>query len=225
MKIVGLVRTSGNSREHLSQRNLILEFARQRKYFVEEFIEWDAFRKISAKDELFSLIISKLSKNDILLVSEFSHFGKNMLQALNLIIKLLDSEVNVIFVSQPELSSIISEKSYLRKIYKYFADAELEFVSIRTRQGLAAAQAKGRLLGRPKGSKNKKGSVLDQYHDNIKYYLEIQIPIQSILKLINRKLEEPISYNALKYYIERNPDLKILRKNFEENINTLVLQK
>jgi len=213
MRVVAFIRISQDNKETIRQKNLILDYARQKKYFIEEFIEWNVYQKFSKKDELFEILNNKLKKKDLLLVSEFSHFGKNMLQALNLIIKLLDSEINIIFVNQPELSTIISDREYLSKIYRYFADAELEFISVRTKQGLAAAQAKGKLLGRPKGSKNKKGSVLDELRDNIKYYLEIQIPIQSILKLINRKLGEPISYNALKYYIERNPELKLLRKN------------
>ncbi len=33
-----------------------------------------------------------------------------------------------------------------------FAEIERDLISVRTRQGLAAARAKGRLLGRPNGS-------------------------------------------------------------------------
>ena len=39
--------------------------------------------------------------------------------------------------------------------------------------------------GRPKGSKNKKGRVLDPFKDQIKQYLNLPLPISSIVKIIN----------------------------------------
>ena len=73
-------------------------------------------------------------------------------------------------------------------IYSYFAEAEREYISIRTKQGLAAAKAQGKQLGRPKGSKNKKGRALDIYRADLKRYLELKLSITSIMKIINPQL-------------------------------------
>ena len=51
-----------------------------------------------------------------------------------------------------------------------FAEAGREFISMRTKQGLEAARASGKKLGRPKGSRDKKG-VLDLYREQNKRYL------------------------------------------------------
>jgi DNA invertase Pin-like site-specific DNA recombinase len=59
----------------------------------------------------------------------------------------------------------------LLAIYSYFAEAEREFISMRVKQGLAAAKAKGVKLGRPRGSRNKK-RVLDPYRNEILRYLQ-----------------------------------------------------
>ncbi|MDD2358664.1 MAG: recombinase family protein, partial [Thiovulaceae bacterium] len=43
----------------------------------------------------------------------------------------------------------------LYPIYGYFAQTEREIISERTKQGLAVAREMGKILGRPKGAKNK----------------------------------------------------------------------
>ena len=91
-------------------------------------------------------------------------------------------------------------------IYSYFAEAEREYISIRTKQGLAAAKAKGTRLGRPKGSKNKE-RVLDPYQDQIKSYLEMGLNLASISKIINNQLEKPLTYNSFKYFVQQNEEL------------------
>jgi DNA invertase Pin-like site-specific DNA recombinase len=97
-------------------------------------------------------------------------------------------------------------------IYSYFAEAEREFISMRVKQGLAAARAKGVQLGRPKGSRNKK-RVLDPYRAEILKYLQKGIDLATVRKLINPELERPISYNPYKYFVEHDPDLVAAWRN------------
>ncbi len=98
-------------------------------------------------------------------------------------------------------------------IYSYFAETEREYISIRTKEGLAAARAKGKLLGRPKGSKNKKGSALTSYRDQIKEYLELKLTISAIRKIINNQLKEPLTYNSFKYFIDNDIELRAVLRS------------
>lgn len=96
----------------------------------------------------------------------------------------------------------------LLAIYSYFAEAEREYISLRTKQGLAAAKAKGKMLGRPKGSRNKK-RVLDPYKQQILDYLKMGLNLAAIMKIINPQLERPITYNSYRYYVQREEDLHL----------------
>ena len=125
----------------------------------------------------------------MLLVAELSRLGREMLQVLNIINDLSDKGVKITFVRQPELSTTGSHGKLLLAIYSYFAEAEREFISMRVKQGLAAARAKGVKLGRPKGSRNKK-RVLDPYRDEILKYLQKGIDLATVRKLINPELEK-----------------------------------
>lgn len=108
-----------------------------------------------------------------------------MLETLNIINELSEKGISITFVRQPELSTSSSHGKLLQAIYSYFAESEREFISIRTRQGLAPAKAQGKQLGRTNGSRNKRSRMLDPFRGVIAHYLEQKVPIASIQKIIN----------------------------------------
>jgi DNA invertase Pin-like site-specific DNA recombinase len=114
-------------------------------------------------------------------------------------------------VRQPELSTEGSQTKLLLAIYSYFAETEREFISIRTKQGLAAVRANGVKLGRHKGSKNKKSRRLDPHKEKIAQFLEQKVSIMSISKIINPLLESPLNYNSYLFYINNDPHLYKLK--------------
>ena len=67
--------------------------------------------------------------------------------------------------------------------FSYFAEAERESVSMRTKQGLAA-RASGKKLGRPKGSRDKE-RVLDSHREQIKECLQLGISLSRIRTILN----------------------------------------
>lgn len=105
----------------------------------------------------------------------------------------------------------------LLAIYGYFAQTEREIISERTKQGLSAARATGKVLGRQKGAKNKT-RVLDPYKDEIEKLLNLSVSQSSVLKIINAKLEKPISLTALRYFITNYKGL-VMSINRQEMIN------
>lgn len=77
---------------------------------------------------------------------------------------------------------------------------------MRTKDGLKAARADGKLLGRPKGSKSR-NRRLDPFKEQIRGYLAIPLSYASILKIINNQLEHPVAYNTLRYYVDSEVEL------------------
>jgi DNA invertase Pin-like site-specific DNA recombinase len=205
-KIVGYIRISTDKQDFDKQRHLLLEYARKQRLIIDEFIEAEVSSRQDTGARRIDELQTKLQQGDTLLVAELSRLGREMLQVLNIINSLSEKGVKITFVRQPELSTTGSHGKLLLAIYSYFAEAEREFVSMRVKQGLAAAKAKGVKLGRPKGSRNKK-RVLDPYRDEILRYLQKGIDLASVRKLINPELERPISYNSYKYFVEHDPEL------------------
>ena len=203
--VIGYIRVSTESQSVQNQKHKILEFAQQRKMIVDEFVQIEISSKKTQKERLLDNLFEKLSKDDVLICTELSRLGRNMLEILNLIEKFNNHQIKLIFTNQPELSTNQNESlsKLLLAIYGYFAQTEREIISERTKQGLAVARAQGKVLGRPQGAKNKE-RVLDPYKEEIKKYLEMSLSQTSILKIVNSQLKKPISLTALRYFIQND---------------------
>jgi len=207
--IIGYIRVSTEQQSTENQKHKILEYAQNNKIIIDEFIELEISSKKSQKERLLDDVFNKLKSGDIFICTELSRLGRNMLEILNLIEKFNKIGIKLIFTNQPELSTNQNEalSSLLLAIYGYFAQTEREIISERTKQGLAAARAQGKVLGRPKGSKNKH-RVLDPFKDDIKKFIDMELSQTNILKLINSKLDKKVSLATLRYFIETTKELK-----------------
>jgi DNA invertase Pin-like site-specific DNA recombinase len=206
-KVIGYTRISSSVQDLQVQKQLLLEYAQRNRMIIDEFIETETSSRLTTKERRIDELIEKLQKDSILLVAELSRIARNMLQALNIINELTEKGVKIIFIRQPELSTNSPHGKLLMAIYGYFAEAEREFISLRTKAGLASARAKGQFLGRPKGAKNSKGSPFDEHRNDILRHLKLGIPLNSILKIINNQSEQKLSYAGLRYYIEHDIEM------------------
>lgn len=78
-------------------------------------------------------------------------------------------------------------------LFGLFAGIERDLISERTKEGLASARARGRLLGRPKGVLGR--SKLDGKEGEIRMLLEEEVSKASIAKLVG------VSRTALRHFI------------------------
>jgi DNA invertase Pin-like site-specific DNA recombinase len=205
-KIIGYIRISTDRQDLDKQRHLLLEHARRQHLFIDEFVEIEMSSRKSNAARRIDELIAKLDTGDLLLVAELSRLGREMLQVLNIINALSEKGVEITFIRQPELSTSGDYGKLLLAIYSYFAEAERTFISVRVKQGLAAARAKGVKLGRPKGSCNRE-RILDAHRDEILKCLRRGVDLANTRKLINPELERPISYNSYKYFVQHDTEL------------------
>jgi DNA invertase Pin-like site-specific DNA recombinase len=205
-KVIGYIRISTDRQDLDKQRHLLLEHARQQHLFIDEFVEIEMSSRKSNAARRIDELIAKLDTGDLLLVAELSRLGREMLQVLNIINALSEKGVEITFIRQPELSTSGDYGKLLLAIYSYFAEAERTFISLRVKQGLAAARAKGVKLGRPKGSRNRE-RILDAHRDEILKCLRRGVDLANTRKMINPELERPISYNSYKYFVQHDTEL------------------
>jgi DNA invertase Pin-like site-specific DNA recombinase len=205
-KIIGYIRISTDRQDLDKQRHLLLEHARRQHLFIDEFVEIEISSRKSNAARRIDELIAKLDTGDLLLVAELSRLGREMLQVLNIINALSEKGVEITFIRQPELSTSGDYGKLLLAIYSYFAEAERTFISLRVKQGLAAARAKGVKLGRPKGSRNRE-RILDAHRDEILKCLRRGVDLANTRKMINPELERPISYNSYKYFVQHDTEL------------------
>ena len=182
-KYYAYIRVSTDKQTLENQKHKILEFAFNKKIQIEDFIEVEVSSRKNQKERLIEDLFLKLKENDTLVVTELSRLGRNMLEILNLIEKFNSKNIKLIFINQPELSTDNSALSNLLiSIYGYFAQTEREIISERTKQGLAVARAKGKILGRQKGQIVK--SMYDEHKEKIEELHKLGLSVQKIVKYI-----------------------------------------
>ena len=208
MQVIGYIRVSTDEQDLAKQEHLLLKYAQQHEMKIDDFIQVGISSRRNPRERRIDELLARLDNGDVLLVAELSRLGRNMFEVIDLINQLSANGVKLIFVRQPELSTAGPHGKLLLAIYSYFAEVEREFISLRTQQGLAAARAKGKHLGRPKGSRDKE-RVLDPYREQIKGYLQLKIPLRRIRSILNPQLERPISYPAYRYFVYQ--DLELLK--------------
>ncbi len=182
-KNIAYIRVSTDKQSLENQKHKILEYAYNKDIKIHKFLEIEISSRKEQKDRLIDELFETLENGDTLIVTELSRLGRNMLEILNLIERFNKSDIKLVFINQPELSTANNALSkLLYSIYGYFAETEREIISERTKQGLAVAKAKGKILGRQKGQQVK--SKYDPYKDKIVELYTLGLSVKKIVDYI-----------------------------------------
>lgn len=216
--IYGYLRLYKDKNELIKQKNSINKYAEESGCIIDGFLEVETYSKKTAHEKRIDFLLSRVSKGDTLVTSELSRMGRNTLEVLNLIEALRKEGISVVFVNQPELSTTSDNPllETMQSVFTYFTETERTFISVRTKQGLAAVKAKGIKLGRPKGHKNKE-RALDGHRDDIMELLNLGVNLTAIRKIINQKMTKSLSYSSYKYFIDHDEELLHARHNFDKH--------
>jgi DNA invertase Pin-like site-specific DNA recombinase len=183
MKTIAYVRVSKDSQDVSNQRLAILEFAQQTQLMLSEFMELSVSSRRSPKERQIDLLLTKLEAGDTLVVSEVSRMGRSVGEIITVIDALVKQQVRFLAIKEGirlEGKQTLQSKVMVT-LFSLFADIERELISLRTKEGLAAAQAAGKRLGRPKGRLGR--SKLNGKEDEIRKLLDLQVSKASIAKI------------------------------------------
>ena len=117
-------------------------------------------------------------------MSELSRLGRSLGQIIYIVDTLVKR--NIRFVAIKETIRFEGKQTMQTKVmvalFGLFAEVERDLISERTREGLIAAKAKGKLLGRPRGSLGR--SKLDGKELEIQTLLDKKVSKASIAKIM-----------------------------------------
>ena len=105
MKVIGYIRVSTDKQDLDKQRHLLLEYAQQKQWVIQEFIDAEVSANRDTKERKIDELRLKLQKGDILIVAELSRLGRNMLETLNII--------NELGLHQTPLLKVLNKKDRL----------------------------------------------------------------------------------------------------------------
>ena len=157
MKTVAYLRVSTGSQDLATQKLAILDFTQKRRFTVDAFIESRISSRKSPIERRIEEMLGTLQSGDRLLVSELSRLGRSLSQVLQIVATLIERKIR--FIAIKEAIEVEGKQDLRTKVmiamFGLFAEVERDLISERTKEGLAAAKAKGKQLGRPKGALGK----------------------------------------------------------------------
>jgi DNA invertase Pin-like site-specific DNA recombinase len=195
MKTIAYLRVSTGGQDLNNQRLAILDYAHNHCLQINEFLEVQVSSRKSLKERGIDGLFAGMRAGDLILVSELSRLGRSVGQVIQIVDELVKHKVR--FVAIKENIRLDGKQDIQSKVmvtmFGLFAEIERDLISERTREGLIAARAKGRILGRPKGSRGV--SKLDGKEAEIQMLLNKKVSKSSISKIMD------VSRSALLYFI------------------------
>lgn len=184
MAIIAYLRVSSSKQDANSQKLAVLDFAHRECITIDEFMQVEISTRRSAQKKELDSIISKLQKGDTLLVSELSRIGRNIANIIMTIDTLIKQGIQ--FTAIKENIRITGTQDMQSKMlvtmFGLLAELERDLISQRTKEGLNNARAKGKKLGRPKGTKGK--SKLDGREGEITDYLDKGVTRANLARIL-----------------------------------------
>ena len=199
--IYGYIRVSTDKQTVENQKFEIKEFCTIKNIKIDKWISETISATKKLNERKFGKLMKKLAKGDVVVVSEISRLGRNLMQIMGILNECMEKEVMVFTVKEGyELGNNINSK-VLAFAFGLSAEIERNLISQRTKEALARKKSEGVILGRPKGTSNYSSLKLFSKRDKIQRMLndgksysyiarELKVHRITVAKFVTRMREE-----------------------------------
>jgi DNA invertase Pin-like site-specific DNA recombinase len=196
--IYAYIRVSTDKQTTENQRFEINKFAKHSKLKISRWVEETISSRKELQERAFGALLEMLQPRDVLIVSEISRMGRNLMQIMSILNLCMERQVKVFAIKERyELGDNINSK-VLAFAFGLSAEIERTLISQRIKEALARKKSEGIKLGRPVGSK-KKRPILAKHSTYIKKQLAQgakQIDIARSLNVHRHTVKDWIEQNA-----------------------------
>ena len=152
--IYGYIRVSTDKQTVENQRFEIDIFCKNNSIKVNKWIEETISGNIAVEKRKLGALLKKLSSDDILICSEISRLGRNLMMIMSILNVCMEKNIQVWTIKDNyRLGNDINSK-VLAFAFGLSAEIERNLISQRTKEALARKKKEGVILGRPKGRKS-----------------------------------------------------------------------
>jgi len=180
--IYGYIRVSTDRQNVENQRFEISQFCARNSMRIGRWIEEAVSGVKEIETRKLGFLLGTMNKGDILICSELSRLGRSLLMIMSILNQCMKAEIQVRTVKDNyRLGADISSK-VLAFAFGLSAEIERNLISQRTKEALARKKSEGVVLGRPKGSGNRK--KLEGRELEVMGLVDQNIPLSAISRII-----------------------------------------
>ena len=182
--IYGYIRVSTDKQTLENQRYDINQFCDRNVFVIDKWIEETISGAKDLNDRKLGKLLKKMKKDDVLICSELSRLGRNLLMIMGILNECMNRDIQVWTIKDNyRLGSDINSK-VLAFAFGLSAEIERNLISQRTKEALARKKAEGVILGRPKGRKSTKTKLTGQ-EKKIRELLDKNVSFSAIGRILN----------------------------------------
>lgn len=190
------LRVSSDKQTTENQKFEINQFLERNGINVDYWVNETISGTVYYEKRKLGTLLKKLKCGDLLVCSEISRLGRNLMQIMTILNYCMNKNVNVWTIKDNyRLGSDIQSK-ILAFAFSLSAEIERNLISQRTKESLLRLKSEGKVLGRPKGSLSKhsklikKAKLIQKLLDENKYTKsqiakKSQISVSSLYRFIN----------------------------------------
>lgn len=193
--IYGYTRVSTELQNTENQKHEIQTFAKSQKIKVDKWVNEVISSRKSLKERQLGKLLKHLKKGDILIASELSRLGRNLLEVMGILQNCLEKDCQVWTLKENYKLGADIQSKVLAFAFSLAAEIERQLISQRTKESLKRIKDEGKHLGRPFEFNYNK---LDAKKDKIKELLNKQVSKAEIARLLN------CSWLTLHRYIQKS---------------------
>ncbi|EPD98883.1 MULTISPECIES: master DNA invertase Mpi family serine-type recombinase [Capnocytophaga] len=181
--IYGYIRVSSDKQTVENQRFEISNFCEKNSLTIDVWVEETISGMTRVENRKLGKLLKKMKKGDVLICSELSRLGRNLLMIMGVLNECMNRDIQVWTIKDNyRLGSDINSK-VLAFAFGLSAEIERNLISQRTKEALARKKAEGVVLGRPKGSKSAKTKLTGQ-EKKIKELLDKRVSYSAIGRIL-----------------------------------------
>jgi DNA invertase Pin-like site-specific DNA recombinase len=150
--IYGYVRVSTVHQNVENGRFEVANFAQKQGFSIEKWVTEQISSQKDLKKRKLSILLKRVRKGDMIITTEISRLGRNMLEILEILSVCLEKECLVWTIKENYKLGIDIPSKVLAIVFGLVAEFERSLISSRTKEALARVKAEGKKLGRPKGA-------------------------------------------------------------------------
>lgn len=193
--IYGYTRVSTELQNTENQKHEIQTFAKLQKIKIDKWVNEVISSRKSLKKRQLGKLLKHLKKGDILIASELSRLGRNLLEVMGILQSCLEKDCQIWTLKENYKLGADIQSKVLAFAFSLAAEIERQLISQRTKESLKRLKDEGKHLGRPHGFNYKK---LDSKKDKIQELLDKQVSKAEIARLIG------CSWLTLHRYIQKS---------------------
>lgn len=179
----GYIRVSTDKQTVENQRFEINHFCNKNVLIVDKWIEETISGAKGVQDRKLGKLLKRMRKGDVLICSELSRLGRNLLMIMGILNECMNRDIEVWTIKDNyRLGSDINSK-VLAFAFGLSAEIERNLISQRTKEALARKRAEGVVLGRPKGSRSAKTKLSGQ-EKRVKELLDKKVSYSAISRIL-----------------------------------------